>query len=75
MQLALNHHILINAHPTAVGHSHGKDLDGISIDDQLSVLSLYCALELAVGGVVLEQVHLDKCRHSYNDDTSDHLYT
>ena len=39
-------------------NSHGKDLNGVAIDYQLAVLSLHSALELAVGGVVLEQVGL-----------------
>lgn len=37
---------------------HGKDFNNGPIDDQLAILGLHCALELAMGGVVLEQVRL-----------------
>lgn len=42
--------------------SHGKDLNGAPIDHQLAILGLHCALELSVGGVILEQVHLCELR-------------
>ena len=37
---------------------HSKDFNGVAIDDQLSVLSLYFTLEPSMGGVILEQVGL-----------------
>lgn len=35
-----------------------EDGDGLSIDDELPVLCLDCAVELAVGGIILEHVDL-----------------
>ena len=36
-----------------------EDGDGISIDDKFPVLSLDCAVEFAVGGIILEHVDLE----------------
>lgn len=35
-----------------------KDGDGLAIDDKLPILSLHCAIELAMGGIILEHVDL-----------------
>jgi hypothetical protein len=37
-----------------------KDGDGLTVDDKFPVLSLGCAIEFAVGGVILEHVDLLK---------------
>ncbi len=51
---------LIKAHqrPLVTCNLHSKDLNGVAINNQLSVLGLHCAFEQAVGGVILEQVGL-----------------
>ena len=36
-----------------------EDGDGLSIDDKFPVLSLDCAVEFAVGGIILEHVDLE----------------
>ena len=33
-----------------------EDSDALPIDDKLSILSLHCAVELAMGGAILEHV-------------------
>ena len=52
------HHVLSTSiTPLDVGGiSLLEDDDGLSIDDELPVLCLYCAMELAVGGIILEHV-------------------
>lgn len=39
-------------------HSHGKDFDGLAVNDQLPALNLNLTLEPALSGVVLKQVGL-----------------
>ena len=41
-----------------MSHLHGKDFNGGSIDDQLSILSLHFTFEPSVGRVILEEVGL-----------------
>ena len=41
-------------------HSHGKDFDGLAVNDQLPTLNLNLTLEPALSGVVLKQVGLQE---------------
>lgn len=41
-------------------HSHGKDFDGLAVNDQLPALNLNLTLEPALSGVVLKQVGLQE---------------
>ena len=52
------HHVLSTSiTPLDVGRiSLLEDGDGLSIDDELPILCLDCAMELAVGGIIVEHV-------------------
>ena len=52
------HHVLSTSiTPLDVGRiSLLKDGEGLSVDDELPVFRLDCAVELAVGGIILEHV-------------------
>lgn len=64
------HHILsANITPFYVGYiSLLEDGDGLSIDDELPVLSLDCAREIAMDGIILEHVdHIVKVNDGVTD--------
>lgn len=44
-------------------HLHGKHFNGDAINDQLAISNVYCATELPMGGVILEQVRLHRIQH------------
>ena len=48
-------------------HSHGKDLDGVPLDDEFPILDLYVTVKPTVGGVILEQVGLETAKTHEND--------
>ena len=56
------HHVLSTSiTPLDVGRiSLLEDGDGLSIDDELPILCLDCAVELAMGGIILEHVDLGR---------------
>ena len=43
-------------------HSHSVNCNGLPIDDEVVVLCLTLPLELSVGGVILEEVGLERRR-------------
>ena len=48
--------------PSCTGHSHGKDLNSLAVDDQLPILGSNFAFKPAVSRVVLKQVGLETRR-------------
>ena len=70
------HHILSTSiTPLDVGGiSLLEDGDGLSIDDKLPVLHLDCAIELAMGGIILEHVdHVVKVNEGVIDGDDVHF--
>ena len=51
-----------------------EDGDGLSIDDELPILCLDCAVELAMGGIILEHVdHVVKVNKGVIDGDDVHF--
>ena len=70
------HHVLSTSiTPLDVGGiSLLEDGDGLSIDDELPILCLGCAVELAVGGIILEHVdHVVKVNEGVIDGDDVHI--
>ena len=70
------HHVLSTSiTPLDVGRiSLLEDGDGLSIDDELPIFRLDCAVELAVGGIVLEHVdHVVKVNEGVIDGDDVHI--
>ena len=70
------HHVLSTSiTPLDVGRiSLLEDGDGLSIDDELPILCLDCAVELAMGGIILEHVdHVVKVKEGIIDGNNVHF--